>query len=256
MAVRFLPSQVGESNQTPVAWTGDPFKLLLSDAALLFKTWTTIPGVFRPMRLGKAANRWDELYPSFPNLVALALHLVLLVAQTGFLVSLPLLLTVPSWLALLYIGVFYACNCAVCRVINGKDLRLQPSKDIVFKDRHDDEFWIYLNGVSVGKAWLQSNIDRLSLTFGRPVQGVHNPTDGVIFDLIQCLVQRNFCFSTPDIREAYISIKGALLEENVKKVVFILHSQGGIEGGLIIDWLLAEMPQDCLQKLEVYAFAR
>jgi hypothetical protein len=38
------------------------------------------------------------------------------------------------------------------------------------------------------KDWLQSNIDRLSLTFGRRVYGIHNPTDGIIFDIIQCLV--------------------------------------------------------------------
>ena len=38
------------------------------------------------------------------------------------------------------------------------------------------------------------------------------------------------------------------------KVVFILHSQGGIEGGLIVDWLLDELPQDALDKLEVYTF--
>jgi hypothetical protein len=38
------------------------------------------------------------------------------------------------------------------------------------------------------------------------------------------------------------------------KIVFILHSQGGIEGGMIIDWLLQEVPQDLLAKLEVYTF--
>ena len=37
-------------------------------------------------------------------------------------------------------------------------------------------------------------------------------------------------------------------------MVLILHSQGGIEGGLIIDWLLDEMPQDLLCHLEVYTF--
>jgi hypothetical protein len=36
--------------------------------------------------------------------------------------------------------------------------------------------------------------------------------------------------------------------------VFILHSQGAIEGGMIIDWLLDEVPQDLLQYLEVYTF--
>lgn len=38
------------------------------------------------------------------------------------------------------------------------------------------------------------------------------------------------------------------------KVIFILHSQGGIEGGMVLDWLLQELPQNLLSKLEVYTF--
>jgi hypothetical protein len=49
-------------------------------------------------------------------------------------------------------------------------------------------------------------------------------------------------------------IKEALLNEEYQKVVFVLHSQGGIEGGLVIDWLLDEIPQDRMQRLEVYTF--
>lgn len=37
-------------------------------------------------------------------------------------------------------------------------------------------------------------------------------------------------------------------------MVLILHSQGAIEGGLVLDWLLQELPQDLLSKLEVYTF--
>lgn len=55
-------------------------------------------------------------------------------------------------------------------------------------------------------------------------------------------------------RSAYTLIKEALLNRNCDKVVLILHSQGGIEGGLIIDWLLDELPQDLLHQLEVYTF--
>ncbi|KAK5145676.1 hypothetical protein LTR04_001234, partial [Oleoguttula sp. CCFEE 6159] len=145
-------------------------------------------------------------------------------------------------------------------------------------EKHDSEHWIFINGVSVGqvsrlltqfpsyqkdltdieiankKHWLQANIDRLSLTFGRPVTGVHNPTGGIIFDLVQCVIQRDYCYATQDIRDAYAEIKKSLMNPRHKKVVLILHSQGGIEGGLIIDWLLAEAPQGALRRLEVYTF--
>jgi hypothetical protein len=56
------------------------------------------------------------------------------------------------------------------------------------------------------------------------------------------------------VRSAYVLIKEALLDQSVEKVVLVLHSQGGIEGGLLIDWLLDELPQDLLHQLEVYTF--
>ncbi|KAF9776477.1 hypothetical protein IL306_005333 [Fusarium sp. DS 682] len=80
------------------------------------------------------------------------------------------------------------------------------------------------------------------------------PLAGVVFDLIQCLIQRALLYATQDVRECYILVKNALLDDQKKKVIFILHSQGGIEGGMIIDWLLDEMPLDKMQKLEVYTF--
>lgn len=49
-------------------------------------------------------------------------------------------------------------------------------------------------------------------------------------------------------------VKKALLDPECDKVVLLLHSQGGIEGGLIIDWLLDELPHDLLRHLEVYTF--
>lgn len=104
------------------------------------------------------------------------------------------------------------------------------------------------------EAWLKSNINRLALTFKRPVIGVHNQTFGIIFDVIECLIQRNFDLATRDVREAYKIVKEKLYNPKYSKVIFILHSQGGIEGGLVLDWLIQEIPQDLLAKLEVYTF--
>lgn len=72
--------------------------------------------------------------------------------------------------------------------------------------------------------------------------------------MIECLVQRNFAYATKDVRRAYAIIKEKLYQPEMTKVVLILHSQGGIEGGLVLDWLLQELPQDLLVKLEVYTF--
>jgi hypothetical protein len=64
----------------------------------------------------------------------------------------------------------------------------------------------------------------------------------------------NSCIYCTDIRDCYAAVKETLYRQDLTKVVFILHSQGGIEGGMIIDWLLQEVPQDLLAKLEVYTF--
>lgn len=77
---------------------------------------------------------------------------------------------------------------------------------------------------------------------------------GIIFDVIQCLIERDFAYSTQDIRNSYVLVRRAIKDEKYKKVVLILHSQGGIEGGLMIDWLLADLPEVCFNKLEVYTF--
>lgn len=68
------------------------------------------------------------------------------------------------------------------------------------------------------------------------------------------MIQRNFNYATNDIRAGYKIVKETLYNPKLTKVIFILHSQGGIEGGMIVDWLLQELPQDLLAKLEVYTF--
>jgi hypothetical protein len=80
------------------------------------------------------------------------------------------------------------------------------------------------------------------------------PRNGIIFDVIQCLIQRALLYSNSDIRQCHVLIKKALYAPGIKKVILILHSQGGIEGGMILDWLYDEVPHDLLKQLEVYTF--
>lgn len=101
---------------------------------------------------------------------------------------------------------------------------------------------------------MKNNLNRLAITFGRPILGIHNRTSGIIFDVVECLIQRNFSYATGDVRICYKTVRDVLYDPSKSKVIFILHSQGGIEGSLVLDWLLQEMPQDLLAKLEVYTF--
>lgn len=94
----------------------------------------------------------------------------------------------------------------------------------------------------------------ISRIFQRPIQGIHNKTYGILFDLIECTVQRTFGYPTLDIRLAYESISAMLAQPGVSKVVLIAHSQGGIESSLVLDWLFATVAPEQVAKLEVYTF--
>jgi hypothetical protein len=101
---------------------------------------------------------------------------------------------------------------------------------------------------------MAGNLKIISRIFQRPVQGIHNKTYGILFDLIECTVQRTFGYPTLDIRLAYETVSALVAEAEVTKVVLFAHSQGGIESSLVLDWLFATMPPDQVAKLEVYTF--
>ena len=69
---------------------------------------------------------------------------------------------------------------------------------------------------------------------------------GVVFDLVECLIQRDLGYTTKDVRAAYDNIKDALVSTNPKlqKVVVIAHSQGGIILSMALDNLLSDLPRE------------
>ena len=195
MSVSFIPSQVGRKSQRSLPLNGRPHKLLMADFVLCFTKLGYIFGILNPWRWGSSADPFDELYPSYKNIKSILLHTIMVITQSFFLLSLPFFLFLPfSWLFIYLIGC-WAIHQVFYLLLNGRTIRLEPSKNILQKSKYDSEYWIYMNGVSVGKDWMQSNLDRLSRTFGRRVHGVLNPTDGIIFDLIQCLVCSSFAES-------------------------------------------------------------
>ena len=101
---------------------------------------------------------------------------------------------------------------------------------------------------------MNSNLIRLSKTFRRPILGVHNPTFGIIFDTLECVLQRTFSYATLDIRNAYTSVSALLADDKITKLVLIAHSQGSIEAGMVLDWLYATMSTKEISKLEVFTF--
>lgn len=198
MTVEFYGSQTKTETVAPLSYTASPWRLFIFDI-LLFLRWSPdVINIFLPL-WPCPSHRLDELYPSAANIHDILLHTILVVAQSCFLISLPFLISVPFGFYIFYIGLFLALNTSVCTLLNGKipEDGLKSTKDDNSEAwrRHDDESWIFLNGVAAGcvsigvsqsqrnllirphrKNWLQSNIDRISRTFHRPVVGVHNRT--------------------------------------------------------------------------------
>ncbi|KAI1400998.1 hypothetical protein F4819DRAFT_496964 [Hypoxylon fuscum] len=250
----FFGSQVGGESVISYSYTDMPWKLMMWDVRYFFTFIWALPWVVWPVRPCDG-DHFDELSLTRQNIWCMSIHAILIVLQLFFILTLPLVLLFPVWMAAIGLAAFFTVNWFLCLGLNGKTVTFHSDpKYAPALEEHAHEQWIFLNGVAVGEAWLQSNINRLALTFKRPIIGVHNRTTGIIFDVVECLVQRNFGYATSDIRLAYKIVKEKLYNPQYSKVVFILHSQGGIEGGLVLDWLLQELPQDLLSKLEVYTF--
>ncbi|KAJ5382139.1 hypothetical protein N7517_000050 [Penicillium concentricum] len=241
---------------TPLPYTASPIKLLWGDLALFVSKLWALPGIFLPLNLART-HEWDEFYPSLRNGATVLIHVFLVVYQLVFLLSLPIMVVclIPGLWILAYSVIGFTVNYAIVMLLlNGFRQVLVSQVPVVERPGHERERWLYINGIGAGHHWVQMNVDQLSYIFGRKVTGVHNRTAGIVFDLIECLIQRDFAYATGDIRRSYALVKEALLDPECDKVVLLLHSQGGIEGGLVVDWLLDELPHDLLHHLEVYTF--
>ncbi|CAK7217016.1 hypothetical protein SEUCBS140593_003062 [Sporothrix eucalyptigena] len=254
----FFGSQLGGQSVINYSYTDLPWKLLAYDVYHFFRLSWALPYIVWPVTPADSGPL-AELAPTLANLWCIAVHAVLAVLQLVFLVGLvPAACLLPVWAAAGLVAVCLGVNHALCALLlNGVhgtiEYHSRPACAAA-KPEHAHEQWVFLNGVAVGQHWMQSNVDRLARTFGRPVLGIHNKTSGILFDVIECLVQRNYTYATRDVRVCYGILKETLYRPDISRVVFILHSQGGIEGGLVLDWLLQELPQDLLAKLEVYTF--
>lgn len=230
-----------------------PLARMCRDLMVFTSMLPLLPGVFLPL---KATESADELYLKQPNL-----HGILTIAFVTILEVVLMILAIPAFIVLpggafilitaLGIGLIYL----ICEPIQGP-VDAIPSKKVLktLTKAFPQERWLFLNGCAVSGHALQENIDRLTVTFGRPVRGIHNRTYGLIGDLIECIIQRSIGFYTKETRYSYEYVKAYCCDPTVKKVVLIAHSQGGIMASNILDQLFTEISAEDAGKLEVYTF--
>ncbi|KAK3942047.1 hypothetical protein QBC46DRAFT_381054 [Diplogelasinospora grovesii] len=251
---RFFGSQIGGKSVINYSYTDMPWRLMAFDVYYFFVFIWALPYILFPT-IPADSGELDELALTRKNIFCIVVHFVLCILQLASLVAIPALILLPIWAAAILVGLFALVNHGLCSLLNGKDVEYHSDAEYApALPEHAHEQWIFINGVAVGEHWMKNNLNRLAITFKRPILGIHNKTNGIIFDVVECLIQRNLGYATTDVRVCYSIIKEKLYNPQYSKVVFILHSQGGIEGSLILDWLLQELPQDLLMKLEVYTF--
>ena len=214
------------------------------------------PGIFIPFW---TTNPRDEFYLRNSNLFGLiALAIASVVPILLLLVALPAFVLLPGFACVLVIAAGIGFIRVVCLPFEGPSLATSepPTDEAVIARQHllNSERWIFLNGCCVTGHALQQNLNLLSETFGRPVQGVHNETWGILGDIVECIIQRAFGFCSKETRVAYEYVKAYCSNPKVKKVVLIGHSQGGIMVSQILDQLFMDLPSELVAKLEVYTF--
>merc|ERR1712038_1731776 len=105
----------------------------------------------------------------------------------------------------------------------GDPCRHYPPSETQMKDaKVKDEIWIFINGVATTKEIADQNCNLIFKMFGRPVDLLHNPTDGLVVDLFECAAGKTGLFQFGEIEPK---------EKGYKKVVLLAHSQGTIITG-------------------------
>jgi len=158
MTVNILTSPIGGPDAVPLPYTSSPFRLLWDDIILFFKLIVYVPGILFPLSVDQSGNgaELNELSPNLENIFEIFFQVLLFLLQACFIISLPFCITLPMGLVLTYAAVFKLINTGLCRVLNGSKIEVMSTVDLGDDIKHDDECWIFLNGVCVGRVIVPS----------------------------------------------------------------------------------------------------
>jgi hypothetical protein len=146
----FYRSQIGGEAVINYAYTDFPWRLLAKDIYYFFVYLWALPWVLFPISTFESGEL-DELYPSRMNMFCIAVHLVLLICQVTYLVTLPLAIFFPAWMGISVIVGFHFLNRLVCMLLNGTGIIFHSDEKYAKpRPEHEHEQWIFLNGVSIG----------------------------------------------------------------------------------------------------------
>ncbi|KAK8864126.1 hypothetical protein IAR55_001372 [Kwoniella newhampshirensis] len=228
---------------TPQVYLEDsPIKALSRDLFILLHHISDLFVVLYPFAKVGTDSTWSGLFQQvFLTLISIVLTVLILVS---FGVGIP-----PPALAVAALVLFTSG----LNFVEGRNR--VTAQTIPGDDKYEDETWLFVNGIATSKSGLQLILNRFYELFGRRVIGIHNRTFGFWFDVLECILQREFLWPTTDAREGYNIIAQEIAKPHKKKIVLLAHSQGGIILSSWIDQLLSDFSADILAKVEVYTFA-
>jgi hypothetical protein len=146
----FYRSQVGESSVIDYTHTDLPWRLVTKDIYYFFVYIWALPWIIWPI-FTTGCEEFNELAITRENLFCILIHSTLLLLQLSFLLSLPFTIFFPIWTVVLAIAAFMVVNWALCRILNGSESTYHSDKKYAqLRPEHDNEQWIFLNGVAVG----------------------------------------------------------------------------------------------------------
>ena len=116
---------------------------------------------------------------------------------------------------------------------------------------------IFINGIMSNEKVVELNRIELMKLLNRQINILHNVTDSLVVDLIECLIGKTTSDLTEASTVALYTLCNKLLDPNIKKIVIIAHSQGTIITSNVLKNLykLGLDKEKYLKKIEIYAFA-
>ena len=107
------------------------------------------------------------------------------------------------------------------------------------------------------KKIVNENKKLLKKILNRHANLIHNVTDSLIIDLLECLVGKQTEDLTEPSTKTLYTLSQKLLDNKIKKIILICHSQGTIITGKAIKnlKLLGLDQEEYVKKIEIYAFA-
>ncbi|KAL7420956.1 hypothetical protein Q5752_004910 [Cryptotrichosporon argae] len=226
----------------PVYFRGSPSYLISNDLGIVLRNAWKIPLIFYPFpALGVDVSNSGVVQQVVATVASLALTAAVLASA-----ALPIagLTAIALWLFIRFMN-----------WVQGGTNRLVVSAAVPGEEAFGNEEWFFINGIATNNNGSQLACDALAKLFRRKITGICNRTDGIWFDLVQCLIQRDLLWPTADVRVGYEYLSAAIRRRGTKRIVLIAHSQGGIIASVWVDQLLADFAPDQLRDVEVYTFA-